>query len=108
MANPVASLLSMHKCNRPDAEGMHVEIPVFFTCNAKVKVLNVNAAVQGDMIFCFHRIPTPVGPVVIPTSNPVQKGFLKVKFGGKPATREKDRMANRWEIFKGSPLLKIG
>lgn len=106
MANPVTSLLSMHKCDSPDAEGKHVEIPVFFMCNAKV--LNVTAAVQGDMIFCFHQIPTPAGPVVIPISNPVQKGVFKVKFGGKPVLREEDRRANGGEIFKGSSLLRIG
>ena len=108
MGKPVASLLSMHKCDMPDAGGTHIEIPIFFPCSNKVKVLKMNAGVQGDMTLCLHRIPTPAGPVPIPMPNTVQKGSLKVKFGGKPAARENDMMAHGGKISKGIPLVKIG
>lgn len=68
----------------------------------------MNAGVQGDMTLCLHRIPTPAGPVPIPMPNTVKKGSLKVKFGGKPAAREKDMMAHGGKISKGIPLVKIG
>jgi len=108
MGNPVVSLLSMHKCDMPDAAGTHVEIPIFFPGSTKVKVLKMNAGVQGDMTLCLHRIPTPAGPVPIPMPNTIQKGSLKVKFGGKPAAREKDLMAHGGKVSKGIPLVKIG
>lgn len=108
MGNPVASLISMHKCDMPDAAGTHVEIPIFFPGSTKVKVFKMNAGVQGDMTLCLHRIPTPAGPVPIPMPNTIQKGSMKVKFGGKPAAREKDMMAHGGKISKGIPLVKIG
>jgi uncharacterized Zn-binding protein involved in type VI secretion len=108
MGNPVASLLSMHKCGMPDAGGTHVEIPFFFSCSTIVKVLKLNAGVQGDMTLCFHRIPTFAGPVPIPMPNTVQKGSLTVKFGEKPSARQKDMLSHGEKISRGIPLIKIG
>lgn len=108
MGSPVGSLISLHKCDMPDAAGTHIEIPIFFPCSPKVKVLKMGAAVQGDMTLCLHRIPTPAGPVPIPMPNTIQKGSLKVKFGGKPAAREKDKMAHGGKLSKGIPNVKIG
>lgn len=108
MGNPVASLLSMHKCGMPDAGGMHVEISIFSPCSTKVKVLKMNAGVRGDMTCCFYRIPTPAGRVPVPMPNPVQKGSLTMKFGGKPAAKEKDMLTHIGKISGGIALLKIG
>ncbi|MEY2587671.1 MAG: hypothetical protein RLZZ45_948 [Bacteroidota bacterium] len=108
MGNPVASLLSMHKCNSPDAAGTHLTIPIFFPCSPKVKVMCLKPAIQGDMTLCLNRIATPFGPVPIPMPNTIQKGSQKVKFGGKPAARAKDKMAHGGEISMGIPNVKIG
>jgi len=40
--------------------------------------------------------------------NTIQKGSQKVKFGGKPAARAKDKMAHGGEISMGIPNVKIG
>jgi len=108
MRSPVAATLSMHTCNVADAGGTHQEIPLFFPCSSKVKVLGMNAGVKGDMTLCLHRISTPAGLVPIPMPNLVDKGSLKVKFGGKPVARENDKMAHGGKISKGIPLIKIG
>lgn len=107
MANPVASLGALHKCDMPDARGTHVEIPVFFLCGNKVKVPKMYGVVQWDMTLFLHRVPASAGQVPVPMTNPVQKGSLTVRFGGKPATRAKD-MSYGGKISKGIPLIKIG
>ena len=108
MGNPVASLLSLYKCDMSDAGGTHIETPIFFPSSSKVKVLKMNVVLQGDMALCPHRNPTPSGSVAVPMPNPVQKGSLTVKFGEKPAARQKDMLSHGGKISKGIPLVKIG
>ena len=108
MGNPVASLLSLHKCVMPYTGVTHVEIPIFYPCSTTVKVLKMNAGVQRDMVLCSHKIPTPSVPVSIPVPNTVQKGSLTSKFGGKTAARQIDMWSYGEKISRGIPLIKIG
>ena len=108
MGNPVSTMLSMHKCDVPDASGTHITIPIFFPCSPKVKIMNLKAGIQGDMTLCLNRIATPAGPVPIPLLNMIKKGSQTVKFGGKPAAREKDVMAHGGKISMGIQNVKIG
>lgn len=98
MRNPVVSLLAMHKCSMTYAKGANVEIPKFSPRIDKVKMFKMKVEVRGDMSLCLHRIHTSALPVPIP--NTVQRGYLKVKFGGKPASKEQDKMALGGKISK--------
>ncbi|MDA7712081.1 PAAR domain-containing protein [Flavobacteriaceae bacterium] len=108
MGNPVAPMMALHKCDVPDAAGTHLEIPIFFPCSKKVKVMKLPVCLQGDQTLCLNRIPTPAGPVPIPLPNVVKKGSAKVKFEKKPVARKDDPMAHGGKINFGIPNVKIG
>lgn len=108
MGNPACTMVSMHKCDVPDAAGTHLTIPIFFPCSPMVKIMKLKAGIQGDMTLCLHRIATPAGPLPIPIPNLIRKGSQKVKFGGKPAARQQDRMAHGGKISLGIPNVMIG
>jgi len=108
MGNPACTMVSMHECNVPDAAGTHLTIPIFFPCSPNVKIINLKASKQGDMTLCMNRIPTPAGLFSIHLPNVIQKGSIKVKFGGKPAARQKDLMVHGGKISLGILNVLIG
>ena len=108
MGNPACTMVSMHQCDVPDAAGKHLSIPIFFPCSPSVKIMKLKAGIQGDSTLCLHRIPTPAGPLPIPLPNLIQKGSMKVKFGGKPAARQKNMMAHGGKILHGTANVMIG
>lgn len=108
MGNPACTMVSMHKCDVPDAAGTHFSIPVFFPCSPSVKTMKLKAGKQGDSTLCLHRLSTPAGLLPIPLPNLILKGSMKVKFGGKPAARRKDMMAHGGKISHGTANVMIG
>ncbi len=108
MGNPACTMVSMHKCDVPDAAGTHLSIPIFFPCSPSVKIMKLKAGMQGDTSICLNRIPTPAGPLPIALPNLILKGSMKVKFGGKPAAGQKDMMAHGGKISLGTANVMIG
>lgn len=68
----------------------------------------MNLTVLGDVLFSLHPIPISWGPFAISIPKMEKEGFLKRKFGGKAAAKEKFLRAPRFKFSAGRLLINLG